>query len=455
MYKKRKNEQKTVAEKVAGLIIHPNGNETDEETTAIEEIAKPLVAEFDDDEYQLPEDARATEFRKKNMILLSEQSVRYKGKITSRKELEASDSEDDSDEGSEQNVPAFSDSNEESTSANQSKIEYENSSSEDVDDETEMSEFTEESEDDIEEETKDDNHLFNKANYETEIQKGVCVQNQLRIWERLLELRIHSQKILTKANELPKPEEMQDCLKNQQNFADILNPSLKLLNQLIDLQDYFTNQFSELKRVARAGDKRPYPFTIDEVQSEHPLKQINQSLQERFENFRSYRNEILAKWDDRTKLLYPGAGGRKKFPEEYDIIKKIDNALMNKSTLIKKSQQLHNKSLHKNENNDSMEKSEIMLNPNVYDDSDFYHQQLRELIEYKTSTSASLSEVTKQFIELQKVRQKMKKKIDTRASKGRKIRYLVHKKLINFMAPHDNTSWSEESKDELFKSLFV
>uniref|UniRef100_D3TPU9 Apoptosis antagonizing transcription factor protein n=1 Tax=Glossina morsitans morsitans TaxID=37546 RepID=D3TPU9_GLOMM len=455
MYKKYKKEQQTVAEKVADLILYPNGNETDEETTAIEEIEKPLVAEFDDDEYQLPEDARATEFKKKNMILLSEQSVRYKGKITSRKELEADDSGDDSDEGSEQNVPASSDSNEESMSANQSKIEYENSSSEDVDDETEMGGFTEESGDDIEEETNDDSHLLNKANYETEIQKGVCVQNQLRIWERLLELRIHSQKILTKANELPKPEEMQDCLKNQQNITDILSPSLKLLNQLIELQDYFTNQFSEMKRVAKAGGKRPYPFTIDEVQSEPPLKQINQSLQERFENFRSYRNEILLKWDDRTKLLNPGTGGRKKFAEDYDIIKKIDNALTNKYMLIKKSQQLHDESLNKSENNDPVEKSEIISNPNVYDDSDFYHQQLRELIEYKASTTTSLSEVTKQFMELQKVRQKMKKKVDTRASKGRKIRYVVHKKLINFMAPHDNTSWSEESKDELYKSLFV
>lgn len=49
----------------------------------------------------------------------------------------------------------------------------------------------------------------------------------------------------------------------------------------------------------------------------------------------------------------------------------------------------------------------------------------------------------------------MKRKIDTRATKGRKIRYTVHPKLVNFMAPYDKCKWSEESKAELFNSLFA
>uniref|UniRef100_A0A1A9VZY3 Apoptosis antagonizing transcription factor/protein transport protein n=1 Tax=Glossina brevipalpis TaxID=37001 RepID=A0A1A9VZY3_9MUSC len=451
MYKKYKSKQKTVAEKVADLIVHPNESETDEETPGIEEIAKPPVAEFDEDEYELPH-ASITEFKKKNMKLLSEQSARYKGKITSRKELEADSSENDSEEENEQSVYESSDTDEQAF-ANESKIEDGNSSSDEMHDETEMSEATEESEDAAE----DDNHVISEVNRAAEIQKGFCVQNQLRIWERLLELRMHSQKILTKLNQLPKPQEIQDSLKKQQNSNDIIRPSLNLLNQLIVLQDSFTNQFSELNKVMKTGNKRSYPFAQDEAQSEPPLKQINQFLQERFETFRSYRNETLLKWEDRTKLLNPGARGKKQFAsEDHNIIKKIGNVLMNKTTLIKKSQQLKsNEHSGESANNDPMEKAEIISNPNIYDDSDFYHQQLRELIEYKANTTTSLSEVTKQFAELQKIRQKMKKKVDTRASKGRKIRYVVHNKLINFMAPHDNTSWSEESKNELFKSLFV
>ena len=39
---------------------------------------------------------------------------------------------------------------------------------------------------------------------------------------------------------------------------------------------------------------------------------------------------------------------------------------------------------------------------------------------------------------------KVKKQVDTRASKGRKLRYHVHEKLQNFMTPDDGVlEWSE------------
>jgi len=48
----------------------------------------------------------------------------------------------------------------------------------------------------------------------------------------------------------------------------------------------------------------------------------------------------------------------------------------------------------------------------------------------------------------------MKRKIDTRSTKGRKLRYNVHTKLVNFMAPIDQSTWSEEAKKDLYNSLF-
>lgn len=48
----------------------------------------------------------------------------------------------------------------------------------------------------------------------------------------------------------------------------------------------------------------------------------------------------------------------------------------------------------------------------------------------------------------------MKRKIDTRATKGRKIRYTIHSKLVNFMAPYTQETWTDEAKNELYSSLF-
>ena len=48
---------------------------------------------------------------------------------------------------------------------------------------------------------------------------------------------------------------------------------------------------------------------------------------------------------------------------------------------------------------------------------------------------------------------KVKKVVDTKASKGRKMRYTVHEKLQNFMAPEDKGSWGERQRGDLFSSL--
>ena len=48
---------------------------------------------------------------------------------------------------------------------------------------------------------------------------------------------------------------------------------------------------------------------------------------------------------------------------------------------------------------------------------------------------------------------RVKKKVDTKASKGRKLRYTVHEKLLNFIAPEDRGTWGERQRGELFGGL--
>ena len=43
--------------------------------------------------------------------------------------------------------------------------------------------------------------------------------------------------------------------------------------------------------------------------------------------------------------------------------------------------------------------------------------------------------------------------VDTRATKGRKMKYDVHEKLQNFMAPEDRGTWTTRARDEFFASL--
>ncbi|MGH0188136.1 UNVERIFIED_CONTAM: hypothetical protein FKN15_028425 [Acipenser sinensis] len=67
------------------------------------------------------------------------------------------------------------------------------------------------------------------------------------------------------------------------------------------------------------------------------------------------------------------------------------------------------------------------LDEEIFDDDDFYHQLLRELIEKKTSALDANDQVAmgRQWLAIQKLRSKIKKKMDTKASKGRKVRYVL------------------------------
>jgi protein AATF/BFR2 len=98
----------------------------------------------------------------------------------------------------------------------------------------------------------------------------------------------------------------------------------------------------------------------------------------------------------------------------------------------------------------------------IFDDTDFYRLLLRELVDQKMATSnstatnhaaangngISIVDITSLTREA-----KVRKKVDTKASKGRKLRYTVHEKLQNFMAAEDHGSWEPRQVDELFGSL--
>ena len=104
---------------------------------------------------------------------------------------------------------------------------------------------------------------------------------------------------------------------------------------------------------------------------------------------------------------------------------------------------------------DSNDEADKEYDGEIFDDDAFYHQLLRELIERKTEGVTDPLRLGQKWLQIQKMRNKIKKKVDTKASKGRKTRFDIHSKLVNFMAPvYIESVLSEDSKTELFKSLF-
>ena len=93
---------------------------------------------------------------------------------------------------------------------------------------------------------------------------------------------------------------------------------------------------------------------------------------------------------------------------------------------------------------------------NAFDDYDFYHKKVLETIIARSSSSSNqplISTATK------KRRKKAQGEgVDTKASKGRKMWYEVHEKLVHFMVPAFSEGgggggWHVEQVDELFGFL--
>ncbi|KAK4990016.1 rRNA-processing protein bfr2 [Elasticomyces elasticus] len=94
----------------------------------------------------------------------------------------------------------------------------------------------------------------------------------------------------------------------------------------------------------------------------------------------------------------------------------------------------------------------------IYDDADFYGILLKELLERRSADLATSSHfntpIDIDFTTRAGRAAKTKKDVDTKASKGRRIRYTVHEKLQNLMAPEDRGTWGGRQAEELFGSLF-
>lgn len=294
-----------------------------------------------------------------------------------------------------------------------------------------------------------------------ELTKGNCVRQQLHIWENLLEMRIQLQKCLITANKLPQASTFAPLKDTHKNEIDATKQSVRnLLDKFLYLQSLLWNRYPETKNLMKDEiNNKPQDEDDEEIQSdseeetpEIPLKKrkyndLGLEIVKRHTQYKSYRNSVIQKWNDKTRIA-----SNKTTTPVHSVINQIDHILSDKDKLIKKTQlkKTDYEIIGASESNSNSEE----YNTEIFDDTDFYHHLLRELIEYKSSDVTDPVQLGRQWIHLQNLRSKMKRKMDTKATKGRKIRYTVHSKLVNFMAPVEDISWQNEAKTELFNSLF-
>ncbi|KAF2760241.1 TRAUB-domain-containing protein [Pseudovirgaria hyperparasitica] len=269
-------------------------------------------------------------------------------------------------------------------------------------------------------------------------EKGVAVKTQRKTFDTLLNTRIRLQKgliatntatVQTKASSETPTEDMDSALKAAEVAA------LNLLNTLTDLLPQTTT--------AKAGTKRKHATTYTtDTSSEHIWSSLTASETSRL----PIRNAILDRWSEKTRQTTT-AGPRSLAGDQaiQPLSSVLASQLSDPTRLIVRTQTPR-----------SCAPGVTALTPDIYDDADFYGLLLKELLEQRTSDSNGAAVQVDEGLSAQyrAAREaKTRRVVDTRASKGRKLRYTVHEKLQNFMAPEERGTWSERQADELFSSL--
>ena len=308
----------------------------------------------------------------------------------------------------------------------------------------------------------------------SDVEKGRAIKKQHQTFDSLLNVRIKVQKALIASNSIAAtstvPEQRSssegniEAVKRAEAAAEKLWTSLTALRSSLSKTD---DSNSSLKRASPSRDSSAERYgqwrQMDMQDSIHVPK----------------RRATLTKWSQRINPV-PNTRPTNRFSRspaaQQSLISVLDQHLSgsNLEHALKKTHIARSCAPVQ-----AASSKHAVEDPGIYDDADFYTLLLRELVDRRMHDSDSKpntinnqpppakktngivsagagggAELTDTLLRASlRSNQKVKKQVDTKASKGRKMRYTIHEKLQNFMAPEDRGSWGERQRNELFASL--
>lgn len=266
-----------------------------------------------------------------------------------------------------------------------------------------------------------------------DVEKGVAIQKQRKTYDELLNLRIRLQKALVAVNTFPTLED--DSEHTSEPYEAAEEAAINLLNTISNLKEQFGP-------ASKAGSKRKR-----ELDSSMSNDEVWKHLQADEPSFVRFRQDRLEKWSKKvqsaTVTATSGLGSRNK-----TLIDSLDEQLGDPtSRLVKRTRVARSCA-------PAQVAKRVTEDDNIYDDADFYQLLLKELIEQRTIDTAGDQISAVPSVMLTASNAKTRKNVDRKASKGRKMRFTVHEKLQNFMAPEDRRTWEQGAIDRLFGTLF-
>ncbi|UPR01658.1 apoptosis antagonizing transcription factor [Chloropicon primus] len=315
---------------------------------------------------------------------------------------------------------------------------------------------------------REDAQIMSKTQLRTEDdrERGLAIVAQRKIWEKALNVRIRVQKLLAGANKMPQTEEVEaiksDFPSLSKEYEEVEQVAKDALQQLVDFQTAFSrdawNSLDDEEEEEQTGQKSGGIQSAEEGWK---------ALSDCHDGYMRHVRDEVDRWQRKTMLTSAGAkrGNLRALTQSISTQVRTlmeDPALVARRTHIAKNSENHrvlcsfSAKARERENDGEVERAsayddnaeanlfEDEYDCETYEDAEFYQQILKEFLESQSLTAADIARAKSV---------KRRKVVDRKASKGRKIRYHVHEKLVNFMVP---TSFDRpEFAEKLFGSLFA
>ena len=194
------------------------------------------------------------------------------------------------------------------------------------------------------------------------------------------------------------------------------------------------------------------------------LEELSASASALEASYHPWLVDTLSKWSAKVQAVAPnvllpdnrGSFMRDGKPSQVGVVSLIDDVFRSDGTkLLDRTRKRKDKHTRigqpPGEHGDD---EEDRADAELFDDTDYYQQLLRDVIAARGGSDGLGGEQQWQLQQRER-KAKRKKTVDTKASKGRKLRYEVHAKLQNFMVPVPvvGGDWHDEQIDGLFSSL--
>ncbi|ODV79572.1 TRAUB-domain-containing protein [Suhomyces tanzawaensis NRRL Y-17324] len=301
--------------------------------------------------------------------------------------------------------------------------------------------------------------------------KGFAISQQHKFFDKVIDSRLKIQKSLTNSNLLPPSHDTLvsqklGTKKTAKNLQKAKEECYNLLDSIFALRNALFKKDQVSDKVFGASKKRSY----------HEYSSVTAKMDSALDK---YRSNVLTKWSAKVQnssgATAINAGKFKAINQSFE--QQVMNNLTDMDRLVKRTKlnrrQIkplgydHYKSQFEKEEDDEEDeedenpdipketntaKSNIAEIDEIFDDEDFYRVLLNDLVDKKIQSSNPTTGLTVSLRSAQQA-QKFKKNVDTKASKGRKLRYHIQEPIANFEAPRGSLKWDDNQIDEFFASL--